>query len=90
MPQIVTRISADLGVHVDTLYNWRKVWRLQVEVVPASKKESEGWTAAENLPMVMAGLSGAGLIAYCRKEGLFTAQVERWRHPAQNSNERMM
>ena len=34
--QSVGQISAELGIHVVTLPNWRKTWRLQGEVVPAS------------------------------------------------------
>ena len=41
--QSVAQISAELGIHVASLYNWRKAWRLQGEVVPASEKEPEGW-----------------------------------------------
>jgi len=37
MRESVAQISAELGIHVVTLYNWRKAWRLQREVVPASK-----------------------------------------------------
>jgi transposase-like protein len=33
--QSVARISEELGIHVVTLYSWRKAWRLQGEVVPA-------------------------------------------------------
>ena len=36
--QSVARISDELGIHVVTLYNWRKTWRLQGEVVPASDR----------------------------------------------------
>ena len=39
--QIVGQISAELGIHVVTLYNWRKTWRIQGEVVPASEKDPE-------------------------------------------------
>ena len=39
--QSVAQISAQLGIHVVTLYNWRKSWRLQGEVVPASEKDPE-------------------------------------------------
>jgi transposase len=45
--QSVAQISEELGIHVVTLYNWRKAWRLQGEVVPASEKEPEGWSAAD-------------------------------------------
>ena len=39
--QSVARISEELGIHVITLYKWRKAWRLQGEVVPASEKDPE-------------------------------------------------
>jgi len=43
--QSVARISEELGIHVVTLYNWRKAWRLHGTVLPASEKEPEGWSA---------------------------------------------
>jgi transposase-like protein len=36
--QSVARISEELGIHVITLYKWRKAWRLQGEVVTATQK----------------------------------------------------
>ena len=36
--QSVAQISEELGIHVVTLYNWRKRWRLQGEVVSLSKE----------------------------------------------------
>jgi transposase len=42
MRQTVARISEELGIHVVTLCNWRKAWRLQGEVVPASEKDPDG------------------------------------------------
>jgi transposase-like protein len=35
-PQSMARISEETGIHVATLYLWRKGWRLEGEVVPAS------------------------------------------------------
>ena len=57
--QSVARISEELGIHVMTLYKWRKAWRLQGEVVPASEKKPEGWSAADKLTVVLeiAGLN---------------------------------
>jgi len=43
----VERISEELGIHVITLYKWRKTWRLQGEVVPATEKDPEGWMATD-------------------------------------------
>jgi transposase-like protein len=44
MRQNVAQISAELGIHVVTFYNWRKAWRLQGEVVLASEKQPGGWS----------------------------------------------
>ena len=86
----MARISEELGIHVVTLYNWRKAWRLQGEVVPASEKEPEGWNAADKFTVVLesAGLNATELSAYCRERGLFPEQVERWRQASQDANEK--
>jgi len=47
MRQSLAQISAELGIHVVTLYKWRKAWRLQGEVVPACQKDPEGLNATE-------------------------------------------
>ena len=88
--QSVAQISAELGIHVVTLYNWRKTWRLQGEVVPASEKDPEGWGATDKFTVVLetAGLNATELSAYCRERGLFPEQVERWRQASQDANEK--
>ena len=88
--QSVAQISDELGIHVDTLYNWRKTWRLQGEVVPASEKDPEGWGATDKFTVVLetAGLNATELSAYCRERGLYPEQVERWRQASQDANEK--
>jgi transposase-like protein len=88
--QSVAQISAELGIHVVTLYNWRKTWRLQGEVVPASEKDPEGWGATDKFTVVLetAGLNVTELSAYCRERGLYPEQVERWRQASQDANEK--
>jgi len=88
--QSVAQISAELGIHVVTLYNWRKSWRLQGEVVPASEKDPEGWGSTDKFTVVLetAGLNATELSAYCRERGLFPEQVERWRQASQDANEK--
>ena len=90
MRQSVAQISAELGIHVVTLYNWRKAWRLQGEVVPASEKDPDGWGAADKFTVVLetAGLNATELSAYCRERGLYPGQVERWRQASQDANEK--
>jgi transposase len=79
MRQSVARISEELGIHVVTLYNWRKAWRLQGDVVPASEKDNDGWSAADKFTVVLetAGLNATGLSAYCRERGLYPEHVCR-------------
>ena len=61
---------------------------MQGEVVPASEKDPEGWTAADKFTVVMetAGLNATELSAYCRERGLFLEQIVRWRQTAQDVN----
>ena len=79
--QSVAQISAELSMHVVTLYNWKKTWRLQGEVMPASQKDPEGWGATDKFTVVLetAGLNITKLSAYCRGRGLYPEQVDRWR-----------
>ena len=56
--QSVARISEETGIHICTLYAWRKGWRLEVEVVPASQKGPEGWSVADTFTVVMPPLPG--------------------------------
>ena len=88
--QSAARISEELGIHVITLYKWRKAWRLQGEVVPASEKDPEGWGATDKFTVVLetAGLNATELSAYCRERGLFPEQVERWRQASQDANDK--
>ena len=86
--QSVTEIAQELGIHVITLYKWRKAWRLQGEVVPATQKDPEGWGPADKFTVVLetAGMNATELGAYCRERGLFPEQVVRWRQAAQDAN----
>jgi transposase len=79
--QSIAQISAELGIHIVTLYNWRKAWRLQGEVVPAFEKDPDGWSAADRVAVVLetAGLNATELSAYCRERWLYPEQVGRWR-----------
>ena len=88
--QSVARISEELGIHAITIYKWRKTWRLQGEVVPAFEKEPEGWSAADQLTVVMetVGLNATEISPYRRGRGLFPEQVERRRQVGQDGNEK--
>nr|WP_255441044.1 hypothetical protein [Synechococcus sp. HK01-R] len=86
--QSVAKISAELGIHVVTLYSWRKAWRLEGQVVPASQKDPEGLAPADKFTVVLetAGLNATELGGYCRERGLYPVQVDRWCQAAQDAN----
>jgi len=65
---------------------------LQGEVVPASEKGPEGWTATDKLTVVVetAGLNVTEFSAYCRERGLFPEHVERCRPASQDANDKPM
>jgi len=88
--QSMAQISAALGIHVVTLYNWRKGWSLQGEVVPESEKDPEGLGPTDKFTVVLetAGLNATELSAYCRERGLYPEQVERWRQASKDANEK--
>lgn len=90
--QSVAQISKELGIHIATLYAWRKAWRLQGEVVPASEKAPETWSTADKFTVVLesAGLNATELGAFCRERGLYPEQVDRWRQAAQDANANSM
>ena len=90
--QSVARISEETGIHICTLYAWRKGWRLEGEVVPASRKDPECWSAADKFTVVLesAGLNATELSAYCRERGLYPEQVERWWQASQDANEKLV
>ena len=84
--QSVAAISQELGIHVITLYKWRKAWRLQGDVVPASQKDPESPADKFTVVLETAGLNATELGGYCRERGLFPEQVDRWRQAAQDAN----
>ena len=66
--QIVAWMLKELNIHIATLYDWRKAWRLQGEVVRASEKDPESWRGADKFTVVIegAGLNTSELGAFCR------------------------
>ena len=66
--------------------------RLQDEVVPASEKEPEGWSAIDKFTVVLetAGLNATELSGDCRERGLVPGPVDRWRQASQHANEKLV
>lgn len=56
--QSEARISEELSIHVITLYKLRKTWWLQGDVMPASQKDPEGWSAVDKFTHFLSSLLG--------------------------------
>jgi len=84
----VAEIARDTGITPQTIYNWRSQWQKRGQLVPASSKAPEQWSAADKLAAVIqaAGLSGTELGSFCRERGLYPKQVARWRQAAEDAN----
>lgn len=69
----VAEIARSTGITTQTLYNWRSQWQKQGQLVPATTKPPEQWSALDKLAAVIqaAGLSGPDLGAFCRERGLY-------------------
>ena len=52
---------------------------MQGEVVPASEKDPDSWSAADKFTVVLksAGFNATELSSYCSERGLFAEQVDR-------------
>lgn len=72
MLQSFAQISGESGIHTFTVFNFRKASLLLGDVVPASEKEPEEWSASDKFTVVLetAGLNATELGAYCRVRGL--------------------
>lgn len=70
-------VSRELGVSVSTLERWRAQ-------ALAEPERQRTWTAAARLEAVIAtaALDEAAKSAWCREQGLYPSELERWRTSA--------
>jgi len=73
----VETVSGEMGVSVATLERWRA----EALSMPVSTRT---WTAVARLEAVIAtaAMDEAGKSAWCREQGLYPAELERWRQGA--------
>ena len=84
----VAEIARSTGVNAQTLYSWRHRWKQEGQLVPASSKAPELWSAADKLAAVIqsAALSSTDLGSFCRQRSLYPKQPARWHQIAENAN----
>jgi len=73
----VAEVARELGVSVATLERWRS------QALAAGPRE-RSWTAVARLEAVIgtASMDEAGRSAWCREQGIFPSELERWRASA--------
>jgi transposase-like protein len=85
----IAELAREEGISAATLYAWRRRARSEGRLVPASEDSPEGWTARDKFTAVLetAGLAEAEISAYCRRKGLYPAQIARWREACEQAND---
>jgi transposase len=70
-------VAREIGVGVSTLERWR-------EDAQSRPARGRAWTAAARLEAVIttAALDEAGKSAWCRKQGVYPAELDKWRASA--------
>lgn len=74
-------VAKEEGIHVTTLYTWKKALRESGGVVPDSHIFSDQWSAQTKLAIVAETFSMTEheLSQYCREKGLYPEQIKAWR-----------
>lgn len=77
----VAAVAQMEGISEATLYNWRNQAKAEGKPVPGADKNSEQWPAEARLAVIVetATLSEAEIAEYCRKKGLYPAQITQWK-----------
>ena len=79
--QSVAQISRKTGVCERTLYTWKNIIRERESPCLQIHPILENWSGEDKLAEVIktAALNEEELSEYCRKKGLYTEQVARWK-----------
>ena len=90
----IRHLSQEEGISEATLHKWRAEARGKGQLLPDADAGPEGWTSRDKFAAVLetavletAVLNGADLGAYCRKRGLFAAQIQGWRVACEQAND---
>lgn len=85
----IRQLSREEGIGVSTLYAWRGEARSKGQLLPDADVGPEGWSSRDKFAAVLetAALNEVDLAEYCRKRGLFAAQIVAWRSACEQAND---
>jgi transposase len=84
----VGELAREIGVPKDTLYTWRIKSRKRQGIPSSEYPIAEGVTSEDKFNIVIetASMNEVELSAYCRRNGLYSEQINGWRQLCLNAN----
>ena len=85
----IAQLAKQEGIATSTLFSWRAEARSTGQLLPDADASPEGWSSRDKFAAVLeaAALNEADLAEYCRKRGLFPAQIAAWRIACEQAND---
>ena len=85
----IRQLSQEEGISEATLHKWRAEARGKGQLLPDADAGPEGWSSRDKFAAVLetAALNEADLAEYCRKRGLYPAQIAAWRSAFEQAND---
>ena len=85
----IRRLSQEEGISEATLHKWRAEARDKGQLLPDADAGPEGWSSRDKFAAVLetAALNETDLAEYCRKRGLYPAQITAWRAACEQAND---
>ena len=85
----IRQLSQAEGISAATLHKWRAEARGKGQLLPDADAGPEGWSSRDKFAAVLetATLNEADLAEYCRKRGLYPAQIMAWRSACEQAND---
>ena len=85
----IRQLSYEEGISEATLHKWRAEARGKGQLLPDADAGPERWSSRDKFAAVLevAALNEADLAEYCRKRGLYPAQIGAWRAACEQAND---
>jgi hypothetical protein len=85
----IGQLSEAEGISEATLHKWRAGARDKGQLLPDADAGPEGWSSRDKFAAVLetAALNEVDLAEYCRKRGLYPAQIAAWRAACEQAND---
>ena len=85
----IQQLSQEEGISEATLHKWRAEARGKGQLLPVADAGPHGWSSRDKFAAVpeTAALNEADLAEYCRKRGLYPAQIATWRSACEQAND---